>query len=416
MATQLFLVSDAAAPTHLGTNTARLDGTTGGWFPATLSSARGAGVGTLTTNTVAGATAGVEAGSGGIPLEWVSPPLAADVTISGAITGNLWAHESNMSANVAINFRVHKVDGATGALTEIVKSARTTELGTSTNDNNFTATPASGVACKRGDRLRVTIFGDDAGTMGTGFTFTFSYNGTTGGADGDSYLSFTETFSFESAPSGTVVYLTDTASDATPGAAVEKEAWTSRGSGSTNAITNTAAGWTTPIQVTNTAGGTSIEWYTKKLAAFTLGGICQFNIRALESNAAANASIKAEVAVTDSDGTNPTVVGVSCIAVLAGDNAELSTSDAARTADVGVDDIAVTDQQRLRFRIYADDYPVGPLVTGHTVTVTYNGTSAAAAGDTYVTLPQSISEFVATSPGPAFRRRDRHLGAIGQMM
>jgi hypothetical protein len=394
MATQVFLVS-TTADTHLGTNNTNLAGAAVEWAPFATSTSRGAGVVTQTTNTVAGTTLGIEVDDlTATRLEWLTPPLAGDVTISGAITGNIWASENNMSANVAINFVVDVIDSATGTITEIVKSARTTEVAVTTRAvNNFTATPAAGVACKRGDRLRVRIFGDDAGTMASGFTFSVGYSGTSAAADGDTYVSFTETFSFESAPAGTVVYLTDTASDANPGASVEKEAWTSRGSGSVNAITNTAAGWTSPIQVTNTAGGTVIEWYTKQLAAFTLGGICRFNIRALESNATANASVKAEVAVTASDGTSPTVLGVACIA--AGSTfGEITTSDVAYTADVGVADTAVSDQQRLRLRIYVDDLSWAALATGHTVTVTYSGTSAAAAGDTYVTLPQSISEFV----------------------
>jgi hypothetical protein len=411
MATQLFLRSTAAgefASTHRGDNTAKLNGVASGWQPIALVTTRGAGTTNPQAGTVAGPTSGLEIASTAA-LEWITDPLDADVTISGAVTGNIWASENNMGANVAINFVVDVIDSATGTITEIVKSARTTEVAVTTRAvNNFTATPASGVACKRGDRLRVRIFGDDAGTMASGFTFNIGVGGATGGADGDTYVSFTETFSFEAAPSGSVLYLTDTASDVNPGGSVEKEAWTSRGSGSTNAITNTAAGWTSPIQVTNTAGGTVIEWYTKALAAFTLEGLCRFNIRALESNAAANASLAAEVAVTASDGSSPTVLGISRTMGASGFGfGELATTDSVETIDVGVDTTSITEQQRLRFRIYVDDVSFAPLVTGHTVTVTYNGTSAAAAGDTYVTLPQSISEFVAAAPSlapPPFRQ------------
>ncbi len=400
MATQLFLRADSYE-THLGDNPTNLAGSAVGWAGRVLLAARGSGVSVFTASTVTGPTNGIEVASGGDPGSFLTPPLAADVTISGAVTGNIWASESNMSANVAINFVVDKVASVDGAITQIVKSANTAEVAVTTRAaNNFTATPGAGVACKRGDRLRVRVFGDDAGTMATGFTFNMGFSGATAGADGDTYVSFTETFSFEANPTGTVVYLTDTASDANPGSAVEKEAWTSRGSGSTNSITNTAAGWTAPIQVTNTAGGTVIEWYTKKLAAFTLGGICKFNIRALESSSSADASLKAEVAVTASDGSSPTVLGVACIAPALTGGGELATSDTAYTANVAVADTAITDQQRLRLRVFVDDLSYTPLVTGHTVTVTYSGTSAAAAGDTYVTLPQSISEYVASSATP----------------
>lgn len=403
------------ADAHRGSADAHLAGTVTGWDPYTLITTAGPAFTTASVTPVAGATVGIElvsAGFGGVTggsatgtgVEWLTLPLAADVTISGAITGNLWAHETDMNANCAANFVVDKLNGATGAITQIVKSARTTEVALTTSAvNNFTATPASGVACSRGDRLRARVFFDDAGTMGAVGVAVFSFDGQTGGATGDSFLSFSETFTFDTAPAGTQLFLTDTASDVNPGAPVEKVAWTSRGAGSVNAITNTAAGQTTGIQTTNTAGGTAIEWFTRQLSAVSLGGICQFNVRALESNTSANASLRCEVAVTDSDGTSPTVIGSICIAA----QGALTTSDAAYIAAVGVDDTAVTDAQRLRFRVYLDDTAIATLATGQTVTVTYGAGSAAVAGDTYVTLPASVTEFVVTQsmpPVPPFRQ------------
>lgn len=178
MATQLFFRSGTTGggeEGHLGTNNPKLNSATSGWASRALATTRGSGVTTAGGATVTGATPGVEVIFSAIPAEWLSPPLAQDVTISGAITGNLWASESNMSANVAINFRVDRVDAATGAIEQIAQSVRTTELAVTTRAvNNFTVTPAVGIACKRGDRLRVRVFGDDAGTMATGFTFDFS--------------------------------------------------------------------------------------------------------------------------------------------------------------------------------------------------------------------------------------------------
>jgi hypothetical protein len=105
------------------------------------------------------------------------------------------------------------------------------------------------------------------------------------------------------------------------------------------------------------------------------------NIRALESNTSANASLKAEIAVTATDGTGATVWGLANVepSTTAG---ELGTSDAALVAWPSGDDTSVTSGQRLRYRIYLDDIASGPLVTGFTATVSYSGTSAAAAGDT----------------------------------
>jgi len=401
MATKLFF-RNTAAVSHLGTDNTKLNGASLGWAAEELSLTAGASLVAVNANTVTGPTDGVEMQTGAEPREWISPPLSADVTISGAVTGNLWASETNMSANVAINFVVDVIRSTDNSIVQIVKSARVTEVAVTTRAvNNFTATPGAGVLVNRGDRIRVRVFGDDSSTMATGFAFSFGYNGGTGGADGDSFVTFTETFVFESAPAGSTIYFTDTVSDVAT-AAVDREAWTSRGAGVVNDVTNTAAGWTAPIQITDTAGGTVAEWYTKQLQAFTLGGACQFNIRALESNAAANASMKVEVAKTNSTGGDPVVLGVACLDAALGASliGELSTSETAATAFVGVDDTAISDGERLRFRLFVDDTSLLVLVTGHTVTFFYNGTSGGASGDSFVTLPQTVTEFVASTPSP----------------
>jgi hypothetical protein len=447
---------------------------------------------------------------------------------------------------------IEKIDGATGALTQIAKTARTTEAPLSSLTlTNFTVTPTS-TACKRGDRFRVRVFADDAGTMGSGFTFTFNFDRDSASA-GDSYVQFTENLTFEAAgnpggavvlladhvntlgfgdgftsmmsqpfvaapggiltsvsawlykfsaptdnvvveaqtdsggnPSGTAVgtvatvagaslgvvpalstwsglsitltpgatyhlvfrrsgsqdgsnfyfldtsatavngwlvsrfrdaatstwaansvslgislsfsvstyYLTDTAETINPGSATEKKALTTRGGGSVNAVTNTAAGPTAGIQVTASAGGSAVEWYTPPLNAVTLGGKAKLNIRALESSAAANASLKAEIAVTATDGTGATVWGVADVEAIttSGSVGELPVADAARVAWVSGDDTALTAGQRLRFRLYVDDSGNAALVTGSTVTVSYNGATASAAGDSYVILPVAVTE------------------------
>ena len=75
------------------------------------------------------------------------------------------------------------------------------------------------------------------------------------------------------------MYLTDTAS-AVSTASVDREAWTSRGAGVQTDVRNTAAGWTAPLQLTDTAGGTVVDWFTRPLTAFTLTGMAVANLRA----------------------------------------------------------------------------------------------------------------------------------------
>lgn len=393
MATQLFFGSrDGSATTHLGTNVAKLNGSGSGWRTARLHTARGSALTSTGSNTVAGPTNGIETGqeASGLPYSFISPPVSADVTISGTITFNLWAFENSMSANSDVQCVIEVIRATDNSLDTIINSERNVELGTTSAANNWTGTPTSTVV-NRGDRIRARVAFNDQTTMASGFVCDFDLDGAAG-TQGDSYITFTETFTFESNPSGTTIYLTNTASDVST-ASVDREAWTSRGGGVVDDVTNTAAGWTAPIQVTDTAGGTVVDWFTKRLTAFTLGGMAQANIRAKDS--ADIASLKVEIARVDSDGTNPTVWGSWCIDPgAAGQSGALSSAgEAARTCWVSGDDLAVSDGQRLRIRLYVDDNAFDPLTAGQTVTTYYNGTSGGASGDSYVILPQSVSEF-----------------------
>ena len=247
MATRLYLRT-LHADCQIGWGYQNLRGTVTGFNAMPLSTSKGAGVAAgQNTNTVTGPTAGIEAnGEFSFGTDWISPPLAADVTISGTITANIWAAENSMSANVAINCQIliaRANDEGTGwnVLQEIVKSTRVTELALTTRAvNNFTTGMTSGAytgqTANRGDRLIVRPFGDDAGTMASGFSFNIGYNGATDGADGDTWVEFTETITFETTdpPAGSTVYFTDTAS-AVSSSLVDKEAWTSRGAGAVTA-------------------------------------------------------------------------------------------------------------------------------------------------------------------------------------
>jgi hypothetical protein len=563
MAKQMWFTS-AKASIHRGNNDANLIGTAVFWEALALSESRGVdttGNRASSVTTVTGPTNGLEViGISTVqPAEWISEPLSGDFTISGTVTANLWAAETSMNDNVAVNFVIEKIDGANGTLTQIVKSARITEEALTTPiAANFTATPTS-TACKRGDRLRIRIYFDDAGTMASPGPARFYYDRSTASTAGDSWIQFTENLTFESAgdppgpeqsslgtqnanvalgaasgrtmlaqsfvssfgtlglvtafaykagsptdnmivevqgdsagvPSGTVLgsvttvagssltttstlyawncnvalvvgtrywivfrrtggidsvnsfglrvssssptgwnafdswngstwtpetggnnwlglsvagsvstyYLTDTAETINPGSATEKKALTTPGTGSVNSVTNATSGPVTPIQVTATSGGTAIEWYTPPLNAFSLGGKSKFNIRGLEVAATLNASLKAEIAITAGDGSGATVWGVANVEAITtyGLVGELNISDTAYFAWVSGDDTSISAGQRLRFRIFVDDCGSGALASGGNVTVTYNGATASAAGDTYVILPAAVTEQV-----PAF--------------
>ena len=406
MATRFYPVTDTAVAAasswrHKGGRhlipSNNLAGTSTYWAPRRLNQ-QSSPTGTWTlqaeqSSTVAGPTSGIEVGG----VEWVSDPVSADVTISGAITFNLWSLESSMNANVAINAIVEKIDGTTLARTTIVQTARTTELGTTIAAANFTATPGSSVVVHKGDRIRVRIYGDDAGTMGSGFTFTVDTNGPTAAADGDTYIEFTETFSVTTAdPTGTQMFLTDTAGPDV-GANLEKEMWTSRGSGSTEATMTSTAGPVSPTQWTS--GGTAIEWFSRRLNAFTLAGVVLVQLRGY-CTTTVRATFYAELHVINNDGTGATVYGVSFAACNASANSfEFTNSDAAAAVWQMLilgPSISVTDGQRLRLRVFYDDANA-QVVTGQTLRFSYNGTSADNPGDSWITLTESVTEFVPTT-------------------
>jgi len=388
--------SNGAAYTTLG-------GSSLTYYPGYLSGSRGAGAVALTTITQDGPTAGNEIFSpvygSNYPVLFISPPLAADVRIYQSITFNVWAMEGSMSCNAATNCRVMRIDGATGAVTQILKTARTTELGTTDPPpaaSNWSGTPTD-TTFNRGDRIVAVQFLDDAGTMSYQAVNNWHYvDGATGGANGDSYLTFTETLSFESAPAGTSVYLTATSAGIDPGSATELEAWTSRGGGVATAATSTVNGLTDPIQITATTGGTAVEWYTKSLTAVTLSGPVLVNVRGAVGNAVANAGYRCELAVCAANGTGATVWAVG------GRANEITTTEAVHQFWVSGDDLSITEGQRVRIRIWIDDChgstggAVGQMVTGYTATTYYAG-AAGATGDSYLTFPITLTEYAAPS-------------------
>jgi hypothetical protein len=338
----------------------------------------------------------------------VSRPIAASVTIAGIITFNVWAYEDDMAANATVSVIVERLDETGTIISTVADKTFGTELGTSNAAKNWTASAAevTDTTFDIGDRIRVRVYFDDATslTMGSGHTCVLRYAGTSAAFDGDSYVTFTETLTFqETDPTGSQLFLTDTASAiADQGAGVnEKEMWTTRGGGVTTGIRDTAAGFTAPLQWTTSAGGNTIEWYTKPLQAFTLSGLVKCNLRALESAIAANAGMNAELAVVNGDGSGAAVFAsggiIAGATTFATGSGELAAAETAETVYLAGQSISVTAGQRLRLRVLLDD-SAEALVTANTATLYYAGTSGGASGDSYITLAQTVSEAITFVP------------------
>ncbi len=139
--------------------------------------------------------------AGGTKGAWISAPLSAGVTISGTITPNLWGLESNANCNCGARYEVLRWSVATGGIVSslgISTDGGVTEWATSVAVRTSpTLTPTS-TAFLAGDRIVIIIYNDDGNgvTEGSGRTWRFDYHGATPGADGDTYLGFTESISF----------------------------------------------------------------------------------------------------------------------------------------------------------------------------------------------------------------------------
>lgn len=380
-----------------------------------LSTDRGTTAFAAVGNTVTGPTAGVEPFESNGMANFFTLPLAADITISGTITLNLWGFESNMSANVAINARIDRIDKLGAYVSTIATTARTSEMAVTTSAvNNFTVTPTSTDMLK-GERLRVVVFGDDStSNMATGFTFQFNYNAASAAATGDSWIRFTENLTFlTTEPAGTILYPTWTTVSQTPlpvgaGSTVEYNLSRTRGSGAVAATYVTSAGWQAPQQA-QTAGSNPAEWYSPRLEAFTLSGLVRFNIWSHEGVSTAEIGLRVELAVCDADGSNVTVYGANTVvdtatpggAVGSGTSiiGELTTASAIVKAWVAGSDISVANGQRLRVRVYADNNSQNPWPGVATFNATMGGTTGAANGDSWIQLGQTVTDYTLPSIG-----------------
>lgn len=166
---------------------------------ASLTAGDGSGLKTDVANTTASGTqVQMTDTAGGTKVMWISAPLNA-VTISGSITFNFWMSENNMSANVGPKCSVFWMNAAGTVSNGIIVSGGTggasgVELPVTTRAaQNYPAGSVTSQSIPTGDRIAIYLYGGNVGVMATGFTFDLGYNGTTGAADGDSWVQFTET-------------------------------------------------------------------------------------------------------------------------------------------------------------------------------------------------------------------------------
>jgi len=159
-----------------------------------------------------------------------------------------------------------------------------------------------------------------------------------------------------------------------------------RGRASSTVITTTTASGTN-IQVTATAGGQALTWFSEPLTqGITISGTVTVNIRGLENATATNAGRGILIERTNNAGTvQSSIVADTSVPTTI---TEFTTTDAANgaatyaptsTAMVAGDRIKVT----LKIR------NVGTMAAG-TATISHDGAAVNAAGDTYVRFTENI--------------------------
>lgn len=148
----------------------------------------------LVTNKINGTTQQT-AVAGGSVVSWISPPLAAAVTISGTITYNTWAKTSSTTGAPKTIGRVYK--WSAGTVTQISTKTSTLTQSTAIQHDSFTDTAPTSTAFARGDRIVIKWWVSSTSATGTE---TLDYGGKTATFDGDTWVQFTETFTFQREP------------------------------------------------------------------------------------------------------------------------------------------------------------------------------------------------------------------------
>lgn len=124
---------------------------------------------------------------------WATKPLVG-FTLSGSVSMNLRARETNNNANASVGVRLYRFSNGSlsGSLGQI---SATTELTTTESARTASVTPTS-TAFANGDILVMEVGIINIGTMGGGQSVVLFLDGPTAAASGDSYITITENVTF----------------------------------------------------------------------------------------------------------------------------------------------------------------------------------------------------------------------------
>lgn len=178
----------------------------------------------------------------------------------------------------------------------------------------------------------------------------------------------------------TTLFLRDLAS--TLGGAGQKAMLARRGRTAITTTTNTVASGTN-IQITATAGGQALSWFSEPLTeAVTISGTITLNIRCRESANTVNAGVALLIERTNNAGTVQSTVSARAVI-----GAEAGTTEAARTGTRTPTSTAFSAGDRIKVTLSVIN--VGTMAAG-TFNTYHDAVGPAVSGDSYVTFTEDF--------------------------
>lgn len=396
------------SPTFNGDSTCTIDGTDRVQAPATLVSTVQAWFAARVTTGFAFDTVGDKILSG-----WTSPSFGEELVVYYRASTDQWVTlrritgVSTRASSAAQTF-------LTGTTHTIVGTWSATEIKISIDGGAFVSAGVSGVLPAFEALFEIGSEGG-GGQANAAFLWACGGTGTLSDADAATIHAFgnsdppivvlpgtptwrwsAESSTYEVPAAGaTRFYLRDDTSElgaSILGAGtVAKLASTTRGSGLiASDATATVLGPTTGQRIKKTSN--SVYFVTEPLNAVSLGGVISVNLWMDENGAAANAGAQLNIEVLNQNGS------VASFWTSSEKGTELPV--AGRTAQSWTFDpagLSLTQGQRLAFEVFFNDAG-GTMAAGQTVTLGYSGSGAAADGDSWVELPETITLASVGSP------------------
>jgi len=192
----------------------------------------------------------------------------------------------------------------------------------------------------------------------------------------------------------TTLYLTNTLADVNPSSATEYALSLTRGNAAVSE-TGVSTDDADPIldnSFIDDASGT-VVWLSKPLNAVTISGSLTVNLRALESSMAANQQSGIWIRRYTNAG-DPTTDYIIDETLPSG--VEMGTAEAAQNWSATPFSTAIPAGDRIGCNVFAIEIGVG--VTGHTHTLFFDGPTAGASGDSFITFTETITEQAGIDP------------------